>query len=130
VKASLKTTADDGQPVRLTVRAWAREFHVPHMTLFRALKKHGEEPDQWGRYTTAQVVRANWGERHEGRVGLLKLKTESIKEKNAEKRAGLIPVGDVSVHKRIVFGAIRDELNSWKELDAKDKSNLLHHLPL
>jgi hypothetical protein len=79
---------------------------------------------------TTQVVRANWGERHEGRVGLLKLKTESLKAKTAETLAGLIPVAEIKGHQEAVFGPIREAIESWPELDAKQKASLLRHLPL
>jgi hypothetical protein len=117
-------------PVQLTCRQWAREFHLSHMTLFRALKKHGEEPDSRGRYTAGQVIRANWGPDHAERIGLLREKIESIRAKTAERMAGLIPVKELKEHNETVFGPIAQEINSMTILSLKQKSGLLRHLPL
>ena len=122
--------ANGNGPVKLTVRQWANELRMNHMTLFRALRKMREVGDARGRFTTKQIRESLWTPQGEQKAELDQAKVEALQAKNAETRAGLIPAGDVIAHNQTVFGAIRAEINSWKELDAREKSNLLRHLPL
>jgi len=131
MKTKKPVRASDNDEVRLSIKAWAREFGcVTQPGLSKALHRSGQLPDSRGRYSTGQVREALWGRAYQERIGLMRAKIETIKLQTAERMAGLIPANQIKAHNQLISDAIRDEINSWKELDAKQKSNLLHHLPL
>lgn len=96
--------------IRWTLSLAGREFRLHRDTLKNKLVEIGEEADTTGRYTTAQITKAVFGDTHQQRLRKTTEEADKLELENRRTRGETIDVSDaIELTQRFCF-AIRQKI--------------------
>lgn len=109
------------EPARWSLDSGSREFGCDWKTLRSRFAKESIEPGADGRYSTAQIIAALYGDRESEELREIREKADKLAIANRKARGELIPAESVYAWAEGIFIAIRQAiLNSGIPQDAQD----------
>lgn len=110
--------------LRWTLEVAAREIGMHSRTLNNALVQIGEKPDEDGKFTTPQILKAAFGDIESEKLRKVREEADKIALENARTRRELVPAADVE---RVWAGALIEWRNAIgnMELPGETKQRIL-----
>lgn len=109
------------EPTRWSISQAASEFGADHRSLTRKLTQSSAEPGSDGRYSTAQIIAALYGDRESEELREIREKADKLAIANRKARGELIPAESVYAWAEGIFIAIRQAiLNSGLPQETQD----------
>lgn len=115
-------------PFRWTIEMASSEFGLAHKTMGSRIKAASIEPGTDGRYSTAQIVAAIYGDAESEKLRKLRHEANLLEIEEKERRNQLLPTDDVISVWSDYLVVMTQKIRSWNDVAENRKRDLLQDL--